>query len=187
MKKLIFMLAVLYSLTAVAQISTTPDGFAPGYFIDANNEKQEGFIKESFKKGSFLFIASNGTKKTYMPADINEFAIGVTVYTSCMNDFYKVMATGNKGSLLQKVTNNSGKILYNSNEAYVATTTEGKPGNYYLHIKATSQINLVTKDNFEKVFAASCGDCVALQTNIKEKQLDFMSIEKAVILFNNCK
>ena len=187
MKKLIFMLAVLFSLAATAQTTAAPEGFAAGYFIDANNEKQEGFIKEFFKKGSFIFIAANGSKKNYTPANINEFAIGNTVYTACMNDFYKVTATGNKGSLLQKVTNNSGKMLYNGNEAYLATTTEGKPGDYYLRIKATSQVNLVTKDNFEKVFAASCADCVALQANIKEKQLDYQRIEKAVAFYNNCK
>ena len=186
MKKLFLLLAVATTITASAQTILTPEGFASGYFINSSNEKTEGFIKESFKKGSIVFLAANGSKKNYTPADINEFAIGSNVYVAYMIDYYKVTATGNKGSLMQKVTNNSGKLIYNGNEAYAATTTEGKPGDYYLRIKATDKVALVTKQNFEKVFASFCADCTALQTNILAKQIDYNTIEKAVEQYNNC-
>ncbi|MBC7888603.1 MAG: hypothetical protein H7Z13_12045 [Ferruginibacter sp.] len=186
MKKLFLLLAVAGAATASAQTTVAPDGFTTGYFVSAGNEKSEGFIKESFKKGSIAFTNADGSKKSFSPADINEFGIGATVYIAYMNDFYKVTASGNKGSLLQKVTNNSGKVLYNGTEAYAANTTEGKPGDYYLRIKAGDKVALVTKQNFEKVFASFCGDCTNLQTSIQGKQLDYTTIEKAVELYNDC-
>jgi hypothetical protein len=186
MKKLMLSLAVTISLTASAQTSTTPEGFTGGYFINSSNEKTEGFIKESFKKGTIVFINTDGAKKNYSPADINEFSIDNSHFIAYMNDFYKVITAGKKGTLLQKVTNNSGKMLYNGTEAFSATTTEGKPGDYYLRVKSINQVELVTNKNFEKVFAASCADCTALLSNIQSKQLDYASIEKAVEQYNNC-
>ncbi len=186
MKKWIFLLAVAGTISASAQTSTAPEGYTSGYLINGSNEKSEGFIKESFKKGGIVFTNSAGNKKNYTPADINEFAIGTNIYIAYQNDFYKVTASGNKGSLLQKVTNNSGKLIYNGTEAYTAGTTEGKPGDYYLRIRATGQVALVTKENFEKVFASFCADCTALQTNIQGKQLNYSTIEKAVEQYNNC-
>ena len=186
MKKLFLLLVVAGAINASAQTNSAPEGYVNGYFITNSNDKSEGFIKESFKKGSIQFITTGGSKKSYTPAEINEFTIGTTVYIAYMNDFYKLVAGGNKGSLLQKVTNNSGKIIYNGSEGYEAPTTEGKPGDYYLRIKATNQFDLVTKDNFEKVLTTSCADCTALVANIQGKQLDYNSIEKAVEQYNNC-
>jgi hypothetical protein len=48
-------------------------------------------------------------------------------------------------------------------------------------------VELVTKDNFQQVFTTACADCTALLTNIKAKQLDYTSIEKAMVQYNNCK
>lgn len=186
MKKLFFLLAVAGTFTASAQNNLVPTGNNNGYFITNTNEKSEGLIKESFKKGTITVTTTNGSTKTFAPADITEFAIGTNVYIAFMNDFYKVTAAGNKGSLLQKVTNNSGKMLYNGTEAYTANTTKGKPGDYYLKINATDKVALVTSQNFEKVFASFCSDCTALLTNIQEKQLNYTSIEKAVEQYNNC-
>lgn len=186
MKKLFILLAAAGGINASAQNNSAPEGFTGGYFINGANEKSEGFIKESFKKGGIVFTSGNSSKKSYTPADINEFAIGADVFISYLNDFYKLTAAGNKGSLLQKVTNNSGKLIYNGTESYVATTTEGKPGDYYLRIKATGKVALVTRQNFENVFASFCADCTALLTNIRTKQVDYSSIEKAVEQYNNC-
>jgi hypothetical protein len=186
MKQLFLLLAIAGFLTTSAQTTAAPEGFTPGSFMNSSNEKSEGFIKESFKKGSIQFIAANGSKKSYTAAEINEFSIGTAVYVAYLNDFYKVTTTGNKGSLLQKVTNNAGKMLYNGTEAFAATTTEGKPGDYYIRVKHSNQVELVTKGNFQQVFEASCADCTALLANIKTKQLDYNSIEKAMEQYNNC-
>lgn len=186
MKQLFLLLAVAGAITTSAQTNPAPEGYTSGYFINNSNEKLEGYIKESFKKGGFTFTTTSGNKKSYTPADIKEFTVGGKVYIAYMNDFYLVTASGNKGSLLQKVTNNSGKIIYNGTEAYAANTTDGKPGGYYLRIIATDKVALVTKQNFEKVFASFCADCTALQTKIQAKQVDYSTIEKAVEQYNNC-
>ncbi|MEO6721084.1 MAG: hypothetical protein ABIN67_11965 [Ferruginibacter sp.] len=186
MKKLFFLLAVVGTINATAQTNTVPDGFTAGYIINNSNEKLEGAIKESFRKGIISFADVAGAKKSYTPADITEFAIGTDVYVAYLNDFYKVGSTGKKSSLLQKVTNNSGKIAYNGAEAYTLTTTEGNPGDYYLKLKATNMVALVTKKNFESVFASFCADCTVLQTSIQGKQLDYNTITKAVEQYNDC-
>jgi len=186
MKHVFFLLAVASFLSTSAQTTTTAERFTSGYFINSSNEKLEGLIKESFKKGSIQFIAANGDKKSYTPADINEFSVDNNHFIAYMNDFYKVITSGKKGSLLQKVTNNSGRMLYNGTEAFSANTTEGKPGDYYLRLKSMNQIELVTIKNFEKIFSASCADCITLVLNIQSKQLDYSSIEKAVEQYNNC-
>ena len=187
MKKLFLLIAVVSTIAVSAQTTPAPEGFTSGYFINNSNEKSTGFIKESFRKGNIVFISTDGVKKTYAPADITAFSIGNDVYTAYMSDFYKVVATGTRGTLQQKVTNNSGKLMYNGSEAYAVSTTEGKPGDYYLRIKATDKVSLVTKQNFEKVFTANCADCSILLTSIQGKQLDYASIEKAVEQYNACK
>ena len=186
MKKLLLFLAVAGSLNSIAQTDPISEGFSAGYIIDNSNEKTEGAIKEIFKKNSIVFTGHTGNKKTYAPENITEFTIGPDVYITYLNDFYKVSSTGKKGSLLQKVTNNKGKLIYNGTEAFPLTTTEGKVGDYYLRINATDKIALVTKKNFESVFASFCADCVALQTSIQGKQLDYANITKAVEQYNSC-
>ena len=186
MKKLFLLLAVAGSFTVAAQNPTIPEGFGAGYVIDTHNEKLEGSLKENFRKGTVSFADAAGVKRTYTTADITEFTIGTDVYIVYLNDFYKVSSTGKKSSLLQKATNNKGKFIYNGADAYPLTTTEGDPGDYYLKIKATDQVALVTKKNFESVFASFCADCTVLQTNIQGKQLDYKNITKAVEQYNDC-
>jgi len=186
MKKFLLLFLVAGSIAASAQTNSTPDGFTTGYLINSSNDRLEGSIKESFKKGTISFNSTSGISKNYTPSEINEFAIGQDVYLAYMNDFYKVTSAGTKGSLLQKVTNNKGKMLYNGSDAYAATTTDGKIGDFYLKIKSTEKVALVTKQNFEKVFASFCGDCTALQANILAKQLDYSTLDKAVEQYNNC-
>lgn len=187
MKQSLLLLLLISTLAASAQNTTTPEGFTDGYYINSSNEKTAGFIKESFKKGAISFTTATSVKKNYTAADINGFAIGSDVYIAYMYDFYKVVATGNKGTLLQKVTNNSGKLMYNGTEAFSVSTTDGKPGDYYLQVKSTDKVTLVTKQNFEKVFTTYCADCSQLMASIQGKQLDYASITQAVEQYNQCK
>ena len=101
MKQLFFLLAVAGFLSTSAQTTTAAEGYSAGHFINSSNEKMDGQLKESFKKGTIQFIAADGNNKTYSPADINEFTIDNNHFIAYMNDFYKVITTGKKGSLLQ--------------------------------------------------------------------------------------
>ncbi len=163
--------------------------FLPGYIITGNNEKIEGFIKESLKsQGGIAFVSNKGEKKQYNSFSLQSFFVNNTTYVSYSNDFYKVIVTGSKGALYQKATDNSGKLINTDAEARVATTTDGKIGDYYLQIKSTDSDDfaLITKKNFESVFTKVCADCVALQNDIKAKQIDYAQVVKAVEVYNNC-
>ncbi len=187
MKKLVSLLAISCSLQVMAQNNTAPEGYSDGYFVTTSNQKSEVAIKPNFKKGSISVVDAAGSKKNYTPSDINAFALGNTAYIAYLYDFYKMVTPGNNVSLLQKVTDNSGKLVYNGAEAYAASTTEGKLGAYYLRIHASDKVVLVTKENFETVFASYCADCTTLVQQIRGHQLDYASIEKAVLLYNECK
>ena len=110
MKKLLLCMAIIATVSVSAQ-PTPVDGTSTGYIISNNNEKLEGTIKESFKKGNIVFTNSAGVKKTNTPAEITGFSNGEELYTAYLNDFYKIVSDGKKGSLLQKLTNNSGKLV----------------------------------------------------------------------------
>jgi hypothetical protein len=186
MKKLITLAAALV-FTAAAGLAQAPAGYTAGQITTSNNEKLDGYIKESFKgKGAISFIAAGGSKKTYSPADIKGFTLAGVQYIAYMNDFYKTIASGNKGNLYQKATDNSGKMTYNGADASPAATTDGRPGDYYLQVGLNNALNLVTKKNFETVFASHCADCAAVQSGIKAGQLDYTQIVKTVEQYNSC-
>lgn len=161
--------------------------FVPGYIVTATNEKAEGFIKESLKsEGAIVFVNAKEEKKLYNSYSLQSFVINNTTYVSYSNDFYKVIVVGNKGTLYQKATDNSGKLINTGAEARVVTTTDGKTGDYYLQVKSSDDFYLITKRNFESVFAKVCADCIALQNDIKAKKLDYTQVVKAVEEYNNC-
>ena len=95
-----------------------PAGFKSGYIITTDGTRQEGLIKESFKsKASFVFQATTGKKVTYGGNGVKEVSIGGISYISFVNDFFKVISTGEKASLLQKMSDATGKIIYNGTDA----------------------------------------------------------------------
>lgn len=192
MKHLFTIIATSFVVTMATAQGSKPTGlteeFQPGYIITYANEKTEGYIKDALKnKSAVVFATSAGDKKNYSTADVKEFAIKGERYVSHQNDFYKVITTGGKGSLYQKVTDNNGKVVYVGSEPTVVTTTEGKKGNYYLQVGNNGKLALVTEKNFEAVFATYCADCPALQEGIKTKQYAYTDVSKAVEQYNSCK
>jgi hypothetical protein len=193
MKKNVLSLMMFFAVMpfmAFSQIekpASLPADFVPGYLITATNEKLEGFIKESLKsQGTIFFVNTKGEKKQYNSYNLQSFVINNVTYVSYSNDFYKVIVIGNKGTLYQKVSDNSGKLINTGSESRVATTTDGKTGDFYLQVKTSDDLTLITKRNFESVFAKVCADCLALQNDIKAKQIDYAQVVKAVEEYNSC-
>jgi hypothetical protein len=194
MKKYFFsLLMTLLAITPVLTKAQTAkpaglsDDYKPGFIINSSNTKVEGFIRESLKgKGTISFATVTGAKKNYSVNEINEFSIADMRYIVYMNDFYQVVATGSRGNLYKKATDNSGKMLYNGSDAVPASTTEGRPGDFYLQVNKDHRLNLVTKKNFETVFATYCADCAPVQSGIKSGQLDYARITEVVEQYNKC-
>ncbi len=158
-----------------------------GSLITASNEVLEGTIKDQLqKKGNILFTSTSGSKKLYSPADLSEFSINGTRYVSYANDFYKVITTGNKAILYIRVTDNSGKLLYNGAEMVTMSTAEGKSGDYYLQLKSDSKLNWIPKKNFNDVMAGLSKDCSSVVAGIQSGQFDYTQIVKLVEQYNSC-
>jgi hypothetical protein len=187
MKKMIlslFITAITGSFVAQAQPSAD---FQKGTILTAANEKVEGTIKDQTKnKGSIAFVSAAGQKKVYTPAELSGFSLNGANYISYSSDFYKVLIPTGKAALYQRVTDNSGKMLYNGAEVVSVTTAEGKAGDYYIQIASGDKWIWVTQKNFESALSAAFADCATVVADIKSKQIDFTQIAKAVEKYNSC-
>ena len=188
-----FLTSLLLLTVTLSTSSTTfaqaPSGFKTGYIIAADGIRKEGFIKESFKsKASIVFQSADGKKTTYTGSDINEAGVDGVVYITYLSDFFKVINNGAKVSLYQKVSDASGKVIYNGTEVVgVNTGTEGSINDHFIKTNGTNNLVLITKKNFEQVVLAHCTDCPALVESIKSDKVNYEEIEKAVQLYNDCK
>lgn len=182
-KGLTFIIALLGLSTFIVSAQTE----TKGTIVTSANETLEGSIKNQMqKKGNILFTAATGSKKLYSPSDISGFTVNGVKYVSYANDFYKEVSSGSKASLFIRVTDNSGKTIYNGAEPVVLATAEGKSGDYYIQVKSDSKFNLVSKKNFAKVIGNICADCGSVQSGVKSGQLGYDQIVKLVEQYNNC-
>ncbi len=184
MKKAFTLIIALLGLSTLVVSAQTE---TKGTILTSTNETLEGSIKDQMqKKGNILFTASTGSKKLYSPSDISGFTINGIKYVSYANDFYKEVSSGSKASLFIRVTDNSGKTIYNGAEPVVLATADGKFGDYYIQVKSDSKFNLVSKKNFAEVIGSVCADCRTVQSGIKSGQLGYDQIAKVVEQYNNC-
>ena len=188
MKKMILSLVLIVAaLPFLAQSQISSSDLQKGTIVTAANEKLEGSIRDQSKnKGNIVFVSTTGKKKIYTPAELSGFTLNGTNYISYASDFYKVVIPGGKASLYLRVTDNSGKMLYNGAEAISITTAEGKTGDYYVQIGSDSKWMLVTQKNFENALSTAFADCTVIVSDIKTKQIDYAQIGKAVEKYNSC-
>lgn len=185
MKKAIAITAFL-ALVGLEAISQIPAGFQKASITLANNQQLEGTIKDGgIAKGTVQFVGANGSKKNYSAAELNAVTVNGENFLALSNDFYKVLVNG-KASLLQKQSDNSGKMIFNGSEATVASTTEGKVGEWYL-LTNSGDIHLLGKKNFDTVLGTALADCPALLAEIKAKQISYEQLAQAVGKYNQCK
>jgi hypothetical protein len=186
MKKAIAMFAIL-ALVGLQVNAQVPAGFQKATITLANNQQVEGAIKDGgIAKGTVQFVAASGSKKNYSAAELNALTVNGESYLALSNDFYKVLVNG-KASLLQKQSDNSGKMLFNGSEASVATTTEGKIGEWYLLNAATGDLHLLGKKNFDTVLGTALTDCPAFLADLKAKTFAYEQLTQAVTKYNQCK
>ncbi len=190
MKKTVLILTAIALTVSFASFSqnkaTIPTDFSKGNIITNNNESLDGYIKELFKtQGNIQFINNEGVKKTFTADALQSFTTNNTVYITYLSDFYKTIVSGSKGNLFQKVTDNNGKLITVGTESVVASTTDGKIGDYYFQLKKDGDLILVTKQNFETVFSENLSTNNAVLAAIKSKQLNYSQITETVEKLNN--
>lgn len=168
-------------------ITRAQSDFRKGSVITSNREQLSGKIRESFKSnGMITFLSPDGNKKVYSPSEIVSFSVDTVGFLSYANDFYKEIFCGAKICLYQKVTNNRDKVFYNGSEAAgFVKTTEGKVGDYYVFATGKKELELITKNTFEKYFLDLSKGNKVLQEKIKDGTLGYAQIVKVVELYNN--
>lgn len=188
MKKTFFLLAALAALLPGGLRAQSSDGFSTGFIILADGTRLDGNIKEQFKaKAAIQFQPATGKKTTYSAGALNEVVIGSTRYISYANDFFKVSHEGAKASLLQKVSDATGKVIYNGSEAAgISSGTEGKPGDFFIRKKGDNQMHLLSKLTLNTTAATLFADCTTLADAAKAGKLDITDLENIVARYNGC-
>lgn len=190
MKKLIaFSTLLLLSAPLTNLFAQAPAGFTAGYVITADGSRLEGHIKESFKgKAAVVFLNAAGKKVTYGGNAVNEVNIAGVSYISYANDFFKVVSTGAKASLLQKVSDATGKVIYNGSEAAgISSGTEGRINDLFVRIAGQSVPTLISKENLNTVGLTLFADCPGLLEKAKAGQLQVSELESIIAQYNACK
>ncbi|MBN8685695.1 MAG: hypothetical protein J0M10_01705 [Chitinophagales bacterium] len=190
MKKYVPLFAVLLLLLPFRSLlAQSPAGFTPGYVILADGSRLDGSIKESFKsKAAIAFQPASGKKINLGANAVNEVNIGGSSFVSYANDFFKVISTGTTLTLLQKVSDATGKVIYNGAEAAgISSGTEGRIGDFLIRINGQSAPLLVTEAGINGLFSNTLTACPAIQTSAKAGQLKLADLEKLVAQYNTCK
>lgn len=190
MKKL-FPLLVLGTtlLTAPGNAQTTaPEGFTAGYIIAADGTKKEGLIKEQFsRKATFVFLPAGGKKQTLAGNEVNEVVTGGIHYISYANDFFKVISNGTKAGLLQKVSDATGKVIYNGGQATgISSGTEGRIGDFFIRMNGTPGLVLMTRETLNKQALTLLGDCPSIKEAATAGKLEITGLEAIVQQYNTC-
>ncbi len=181
-----FVIALFFAITVFAQTNTTD--FLPGSFTSFSNEKTVGTVKQQFKqRGLIVFAASNGKKTPYTPNEIQGFEINGEQYISYSGDFYKVMVTGAKLNLLQKVTDNNGKIYYNGSQPITTVAVTGKINDYYLQQIASDGFYHITAENYRTVAEQVFANNATILAAIKSNQTDYSKLAESVTKINAMK
>jgi hypothetical protein len=183
MKRVFLALCLSIALLPLATNAQTET--KKGFVVTENDQRIEGQLQESFKKGKLVVTLPGNARKTYAPSELKSFTLDDINYISHSNDFYKEIATGSKAQLYQKVTDNSGEKIYNGAEIVgYTTTTPGRRGDYYL-LRSGADMDLITKRNFRDYFLKLFSNNESLVSKIKDKSLDYAQLKEAVDLYNN--
>lgn len=188
MKQMIVsLLLVTVGLPLGVSAQSAPE-FQKGTVQKASQEVLDGSIRDqTAKKGTILFQSAAGKKTVYSPAEIAGFTLNGSNYISYASDFYKVLVAPGKAGLYQRVTDNSGKMLYNGAEVISVTTAEGKAGDYYIQLQADSKWVRITQKDFEATITNLFAGCSVVLDAVKNKTSDFTSLSKLVEQYNSCK
>ncbi|MCA6439959.1 MAG: hypothetical protein ACRCSM_12055 [Sediminibacterium sp.] len=184
LKQKMFLVAILIGFFAQAQNSDFQQGTVTSY----SNETSSGAIKPMFKqRGVIIFQNGNAQKKQLSPNEISAFTLGTDQFSAYTNDFYKIVTKGEKASLLERVTDNGGKIYYNGSIPVNTPSLEGKIGDFYILKNGASAPVLISGNGFQKNAAATFGDCPSLGSALTVKTADEALLKNLVNQYNNCK
>lgn len=189
MKKRIGLLVLGMSfLTVPAVNAQAPAGFVTGYIIGPDQVKVDGYVKEKFKSKAVVeFIPTGGKKTSYAASDLQEVGIETARYISFKDDFFKQVSAGNRVAVFQKVSDASGKVIYNGSQAVgVSAGTDGSIADYFIQKKGEVGLTWIGKKNLSQSLSAAFADCSSLAEQLKKDNLSYTAVPELAAQYNQC-
>jgi hypothetical protein len=181
----IMALPLLIFFMPVKSQEVMPKGFEKGSITLLNGSVVSGFFKTDMRKSAITFAPENGSKKITYDADgLLSADIGTEKYLCIKGEFFLQLCDGEL-SFLKKISDASSKPVYAGAEAIFLIRTEGKPGDYFILNKQSSQLNLLSHKNLADVAEKNFLQCTAAIDKAKQTGNDIAQMKDAVILFNN--
>lgn len=161
-------------------------GYTKGKLVLADGSIVSGYVKDNIRRdASVSFInETDKKKKDFEGTELNGVEMNNTRYICIQGDFFTVMTDGEL-SFLQKMSDASGKVVYNGLENTVSNGTEGKPGDYFIYNSSTHQLRKIFKKNINELAVNVFTGCNAAQEKIKASNGDMTTIQNAVEIYNN--
>lgn len=182
MKQISLLLLLLVSFFPKTLLAQTD--FKKGFIVTANNETIEALLR--FWKGKLIAIGSGKVHKIYNPAEVKRFSIGTMNCISYSNDFYKEVTTGITAGLYQKISNNSGELLYNGTEPIrFLETTNGTIGDLYILTEPGKQLVLISKKDFKDYYSKLLVTNNGLFARMKWESLTYRQIKKVLKVYDS--
>lgn len=179
---------IISVLTVYVAGAQTPSGYTAGYIIGPDQAKVEGFIKEKFKsKATIEFQSAAGKKTSYAASDLQEVGIAGDRYVTYKDDFFKQLSDGTRVTVFQKVSDASGKVIYNGSQAVgVSAGTDGVISDYFLRKSGDTGLAWISKKNLGQTLAAFFADCSTLAEQVKNEAPGYTSIPDLAAQYNQC-
>lgn len=163
--------------------------YTEGYILKMDSTKLEGVIKNRWngnaQYSSVIFVSKDGKRGRYFPHEIWGYGSRVYSFASDGGSFYKLIQSGKKVQLYQRVSTSSWSTPGAPGMGAMHYNTESE--DYYVRKVNERRFKLVKKRKFEETFAEYFGDCERLRNKIVNKETTHKDIESIVRVYNACR
>ncbi|MFT3677255.1 MAG: hypothetical protein QM781_15265 [Chitinophagaceae bacterium] len=188
MKQRIGFFLIISLLTVYAAGAQAPSGYTAGYIIGPDQVKVEGFVKEKFKsKATIEFQSAAGKKSSYAASDLQEVGIAGDRYVTHKDDFFKQLSAGSRVTVFQKVSDASGKVIYNGSQAVgVSAGTDGAISDYFFRKSGDAGLTWISKKNLGQTLAVFFADCSTLAEQVRNGAPAYTAVPELAAQYNQC-
>lgn len=188
MKQRIGFFLVISLLTVQMAGAQAPSGYTAGYIIGPDQVKLEGFVKEKFKsKATVEFQSTAGKKTSYAASDLQEVGIAGDRFITYKDDFFKQISSGTRVAVFQKVSDASGKVIYNGSQAVgVSAGTDGAVSDYFFRKSGDTGLAWISRKNLGQTLAVFFADCSTLADQVKNDTPGYTTVPDLAARYNQC-
>lgn len=163
--------------------------YTNGYILKMDSSRVEGLVKERWsgnnQYSSVIFVSKEGRKGRYYPHELWGYGNRIYSYASDGGSFYKLIQSGKKVQLYQRVSTSSWSTPGAPGMGAMHYNTESE--DYYVRKIGERRFKLVKKRKFDEDFAEYFDDCERVRNSILNKESSHKDIERIVRSYNTCR